>query len=100
VWIAAEDDVDKASNAVVHLIDAGRLDEAEEAAHRLLHDYPEVHDGHERLGMVYEARGDMPRAIEMYQRALDFTLEHDGYDEEARDWYREKLTDLHARLSA
>src|ERR1700694_427001 len=46
--------LDAASNAVIDLLDAGRLDEAERAARALLERYPEVPDGHERLGMVYE----------------------------------------------
>src|SRR5438309_1261907 len=53
-----DDDLDAASNAVVDLIHAGRLDDAEAAARDLLVRYPEVFDGLERLGMVYEARGD------------------------------------------
>jgi tetratricopeptide (TPR) repeat protein len=65
-WLHHEDDLDRASNSVVDLIKEGRLDEAEQAAQRLLRDYPEVHDGFERLGMVYEARGDRGRAVEMY----------------------------------
>src|SRR5258706_15656101 len=45
-------ELDQASNAVIDLIDAGRLDDAEHAARELLVQYPEVHDGHDRLGMV------------------------------------------------
>ena len=47
-----------ASNAVIDLVHAGKLDEAEKAARQLLVDYPDVVDGHDRLGMVYDARGD------------------------------------------
>jgi len=47
------------SSGAILLISAWvRLDEAEAAAQKLLQDYPEVHDGFERLAMVYEARGD------------------------------------------
>jgi hypothetical protein len=38
--------LDEESNAVIDLIDAGKLDEAEKAAHQLIADYPEVHDGY------------------------------------------------------
>ena len=62
--------LDEASNAVIDLLDAGQLDEAERAARELLERYPEVPDGHERLGMVYEARGDHPRAADCYPRRL------------------------------
>ena len=59
---AGDDGLDDASNSVIDLIAAGRLDEAEQAAHDLLARYPEVHDGLERLAMVYAARGDRARA--------------------------------------
>ena len=61
-----------ASNAVIDLVRAGRLDEAEAAARELLVHYPEVHDGYDRLGMVYEARGDHKRATECYRQVIDF----------------------------
>ena len=44
--ISVDDDgLDDASNVVIDLIDAGRLDEAEHAAQHLLAHYPDVHDG-------------------------------------------------------
>src|SRR5438552_787651 len=55
---AYEDALDAASNAVVHLVRAAKLDEAEAAARDLLIRFPDVHDGWDRLGMVHEARGD------------------------------------------
>ena len=78
-----EDDLDAASNAVVDLIHAGRLDEAEAAARDLLLHYPEVVDGLERLGMVYEARGERKQAANYYRQAVGFILEHpEGFDGE------------------
>lgn len=61
-----------ASNAVIDMVRAGRLDEAEAAARDLLVRYPDVHDGYDRLGMVYEARGDHKRAAECYRQVIDF----------------------------
>jgi hypothetical protein len=55
-----DDDLDRltdASNAVIKMVRAGQLDEAELAANDLLVRFPEVHDGYDRLGMVAEARG-------------------------------------------
>lgn len=66
------DQLDQASNAVVPLIRAGRLDEAEAAARELLVRYPEVHDGHDRLGMVYEARGLNREAAQCYRQVVEF----------------------------
>jgi hypothetical protein len=37
-----------------------------------------VPDGHERLGMVYEARGDQRRAAECYRSCLQFIQAHPG----------------------
>ena len=66
------DQLDQDSNAVVDLIDAGRLDEAEAAARELLVRYPEVHDGHDRMGMVYEARGLNREAAQCYRQVVEF----------------------------
>lgn len=84
--------LDAASNAVIDLLDAGRLDEAERAARELLERYPEVPDGHERLGMVYEARGDHPRAAECYRWCLQFIRAHPGqFDPEYEHYLLGKL---------
>lgn len=64
--------LDDASNAVVDLVHAGRLDEAEQAARELLVRYPEVHDGYDRLGMVHEARGQFREAADCYRKVVEF----------------------------
>jgi tetratricopeptide (TPR) repeat protein len=93
--IVAEDDgLDEASNVVIDLIDAGRLDEAEQAAQDLLARYPEVHDGLERIAMVAAARGDRPRAAEYYRKAADFVHAREGYDPEMEVYLRERATDF------
>jgi tetratricopeptide (TPR) repeat protein len=94
VWDEAED-LDTASNTVVDLIHAGRLDEAEAAARDLLVRYPEVVDGLERLGMVFEARGDRRRAADYYRQAVAFILEHpEGFDGEIPTSLVEQANDL------
>ena len=82
-----DDGLDDASNVVVDLIDAGRLDEAEQAAQALLERYPEVHDGLERLAMVAGARGDRLRAAEYYRRAADFVHAHANGDDPLMEIY-------------
>lgn len=94
MWSFGEDPLDRDSNRIIDLINNGRLDEAEEGAKKLLIDYPEVNDGYDRLAMVYEKRGEKILAIEMYQKALDFTVGRDGYDEEYRDFFRQKIMEL------
>jgi tetratricopeptide (TPR) repeat protein len=78
---AGGDDLDAASNIVPDLIKAGRLDEAEKAAHDLLERFPEVHDGYDRIGMVHEARGENRQAADYYRKAAAFIRAHpDHYD--------------------
>jgi DNA-binding SARP family transcriptional activator len=93
--VLVEDELDAASNQVIDLIDAGRLDEAEHAAQDLLVRYPDVHDGLERLAMVAAARGDRSRAAEYYRKAADFVHAHaDGYDPEEEIYLRGKATEF------
>jgi len=66
----------EASNAAIGLVHAGKLDEAEKAARDLLVRFPDVHDGYDRLGMVYEARGDNKQAAHYYRQALEFIRQH------------------------
>ena len=96
--ISGDDDgLDDASNVVIDLIDAGRLDEAEQAAQDLLARYPEVHDGLERLAMVAAVRGDRPRAAEYYRKAADFVHARAGwYDPEMETYLRERATEFSA----
>jgi tetratricopeptide (TPR) repeat protein len=90
-----DDDLDEVSNRVVDLVHAGQLDEAEQAARDLLARYPDVHDGFERLAMVYEARGDRKQAAEYYRKTLAFMQERaDDYDPELIDWMREKTASM------
>jgi tetratricopeptide (TPR) repeat protein len=83
-----DDGLDDASNAVVDLIDAGRLEEAERAAHELLARYPGVPDGYDRLAMVFEARGDAKQAAHYYRQAVAFIEQHPtGFDDEALAYF-------------
>jgi tetratricopeptide (TPR) repeat protein len=89
------DNLDDDSNAVVDLIHAGKLDEAEKAARELLVRYPDVIDGHERLGMVYEARGDKKQAAHFYRQALDFIAKNpEGFDDASLAYYRDRIAEL------
>lgn len=92
-----DDGLDDASNRVIDLIDAGRLDEAEQAAQDLLARYPEVHDGLERVAMVAAARGDRARAAEYYRKAVDFVhARPDWYDPEMEVYLRARATEFGA----
>ncbi len=89
------DSLDDDSNAVVDLVHAGKLDEAENAARDLLVRYPDVIDGHERLGMVCEARGDKKQAAHHYRQALDFIAKNpEGFEDASIAYYRDRITEL------
>jgi tetratricopeptide (TPR) repeat protein len=75
------DELTDASNAVVDLVHAGKLDEAEAAARDLLVRYPEVPDGWDRLGMVHEKRGDNRQAADCYRRVIAFLDQNPDYSD-------------------
>jgi tetratricopeptide (TPR) repeat protein len=79
----AEDELTTAPNDAADLVRAGKLDEAAEHAVRdLLVRFPEVHDGYDRLGMVYEARGENQKAADCYRKVIEHIRQHpDKYDE-------------------
>jgi tetratricopeptide (TPR) repeat protein len=90
-----EDDLTKASNAVVAMVHAGQLDEAEHAARDLLVRFPEVHDGYDRLGMVYEARGQKKQAAECYRQVIQFVRDHPAqYDPEFAETFHQLVAEL------
>src|ERR1700688_1978726 len=90
-----EDELTIASNAAVDLVRAGQLHEAEQAARDLLVRFPEVHDGYDRLGMVYEARGDHKQAAYYYQKVIDFIFQHpDQYEPEFETVFRNLIERL------
>ena len=85
----------EASNAVVDLVQAGKLDQAEAAAHALLADFPNMIDGLERLGMVYEKRCQYKVAADYYRKALAYIDEcPHGFEDASRDFYKEKIAKL------
>ena len=90
-----EDELDEASNAVLALIRAGKLDDAEAAARDLLVRYPDVPDGWDRLGMVHEKRGENCEAADCYRKLIDFIRQHpDDFDAEIADDYAARVAKL------
>jgi tetratricopeptide (TPR) repeat protein len=95
-WVVVEDDLDRISNSIIDLIHQGELDEAQRRATELREQHPEIIDGIERLAMVAEARGDRPRAVDLYRQAVAYVDTNHGFDPEARQYYVDKLTELSA----
>ena len=93
-----DDDADElttASNAIVDMVHDGKLDEAEQAARDFLVRFPEVHDGYDRLGMVYEARGDNKQAADYYRKVIDFVRAHpDQYEPGFEDTFHRLIQKL------
>jgi tetratricopeptide (TPR) repeat protein len=83
-----------ASNAAVTLVKAGKLEEAEAAAHDLLERFPHVHDGWDRLGQVHEARGEDKQAADCYRKAIAIIRDNSDYDPAFADVF----VDLVAKL--
>jgi tetratricopeptide (TPR) repeat protein len=80
-------DLDQLSNSVVDLIKQNKLDKAEAVSRKLLKEYPDQIDGLNRLAMVYEARGEKEKAVEHYRKAYHFAMSHEGFDQDAADWF-------------
>ena len=82
--------LDHLSNGSLDLINAGRFDEAERMCQQLLVEFPDVFDGHMRLGQLHRRRGDHRKAADHLRRAAamarspDYDVElADGLDAEA-----------------
>jgi SEC-C motif len=79
-------ELDRLSNSVVHLVNEGRLDEADTVCEQLRTEYPEVHDWLMRKAMVCEARGQTDLAIEYCQLTIDWMDAHpEDFDPESRE---------------
>jgi soluble cytochrome b562 len=70
------DELAAASNGVLDLVDAGKLDAAEQAAHALLERFPDV-------------RGENRQAVEYYRKVIAFAREHANlYHRDFEDGYQ------------
>jgi tetratricopeptide (TPR) repeat protein len=69
-------DLDALSNRAQDAIKAGRYDEAEKLSQELLREYPEVFDGHWRLGQLRNAQGRFREAAECYSKVVEFIRQH------------------------
>jgi tetratricopeptide (TPR) repeat protein len=80
-------ELDQLSNSVVDLIKQDKLDKAEAVSRKLLKEYPDQINGLNRLAMVYEVRGEKEKAAEHYRKAYHFAMSHEGFDQDAADWF-------------
>ena len=92
-----DDPLTNLSNEAGQLIRAGRLDEAAAACQRLLDEYPDDIDGHERTAQLLEARGESTAAAESMRRALAQALTLEGFEQASYDWMRAEIARLDGR---
>jgi tetratricopeptide (TPR) repeat protein len=84
--------IDQLSNAAVDAIESGRFEQAEKLCERLLREYPQKVDGHDRFGMLREAQGRFQEAADHYTQALAMIEEQrEAFDDEAIAYFRESL---------
>jgi hypothetical protein len=57
--------------------------------------YPEVHDGYDRLRMVYQARGEKKQAADYYRQVIEFVRAHpDQYQPEVETTFHKLVAKL------
>jgi len=88
------EELDKLSNSVLELIQNGSFDDAEKTCNELLKLYPDQVDGLERLAMVYEARGEIEKAVAYYKKTAEFARSKKGFDPEFVNWALDKAKKL------
>ena len=77
------------------LVHEGKLDQAEAAVRDLLERYPEVHDGYDRLGKVYEACGQNKQGAGCYRKVIEFVRQlPEQYDAEFEKIFQSGVADL------
>ena len=92
--------LDVAANSALALIDAGKFDEAEQAAHDVLARFPAVHDGHECLGRLHQAKGDHQLAVECYRKVIDFArAEPHFYDSHFIEHFQDLIDRLETQVT-
>lgn len=93
--------LDDLSNNALDAIEAGNYDRAEQLCQRLLNEYPDVFDGHERLAMLRESQGRFQEAAEHYQAVLAMMEKNTwGIDEETIEYITEQRDNALAKASA
>lgn len=92
-------DLDDLSNSVVDAIQAKKYDQAENLCQRLLREYPDVFDGHERLAMLRKAQGRFHEATDHYEKVLDMMKKNpQGIDQETIHYITELRDQARAQI--
>jgi tetratricopeptide (TPR) repeat protein len=95
------DRLDDAASAVFALIDARQFDQAERAAHDVLAQFPDMHDGYECLGRLHQAKGDYRQACDYYRKVIAFAEKNpDLYDPGFVGYFRDLIDRLEPLTTA
>lgn len=92
-------DLDDLSNSVIDAIEAKKYDQAEKLCQKLLSEYPEVFDGHERLAMLREAQGRFQEAADQYANVIEM-MNKAGIDQETIQYVTERRDKARAQAKA
>ena len=88
-------ELEELSNAVLDLIGAGKLEEAERQCRELHRRFPQTIDWIERTADVAEAKGETARAIEHYARCIDYIDRNpEDFDEAGKAHFRRAIDRL------
>lgn len=95
------DELEEMSNDALDLIEAGEFEEAEQVCRELAVRFPDCIDGTERLGQLFEARGEDKAAARQYRlaAAMTETVAIQTVDAGARAWYLEQADRLDPRVA-
>ncbi len=93
------DQMDELANRVIDLVHAGELDLAESLAKDLLNRYPDQIDGMDRLAIVYEARGDLAKALENCRNAAALAALSPGFGPDSVAFYSKEAARLTRQLA-
>lgn len=91
-------DIDILTNETIRLIDKKEYKKAEENCKRLMKDFPDYIDGHERYGDLFSATSEFEKAIESYEKVIQYMKTNPGFDNTSIDWYKEKVHVLKDKL--
>ena len=77
------------------LIDAGKLDDAEQAAQAMIERWPDIHDGYDCFGMVHQVRGEKSQAAEYYRKVVALARKDPSlYEHEFPEYYQDLIDRL------
>lgn len=91
-----EDELNERADHILDELLDGRVDDAEALCHDFIRDFPGEAEGIDLLSMIFEARGQRERALELLREASKIAHAND-YDAETRRLMRERIKELEVR---